>query len=85
MSNRLSSLGHPPTGFVVQRMAKSGVDVGWRGSRPAVWSSEGYRIVLLEGLEQSKRDGKHDRAKCDAEQSKHTDSAKDGKENEKFV
>jgi len=36
MSNRLSSLGHPPTGFVVQRMAKSGVDVGWRGSRPAV-------------------------------------------------
>ena len=39
MSNRLSSLGHPPTGFVVQRMAKSGVDVGWRGSRPAVWSS----------------------------------------------
>jgi hypothetical protein len=46
---------------------------------------EGYRPVQLEGLEQSKRDGKHDRAKYDAEQSKHTDSAKDGKENEKFV
>jgi len=27
MSNRLSSLGHPPTGFVVQRMAKSGVEM----------------------------------------------------------
>jgi acyl-CoA synthetase (NDP forming) len=27
MSNRLSSLGHPPTGFVVQRMAESGVEM----------------------------------------------------------
>ncbi len=27
MSNRLSSLAHPPTGFMVQRMAKSGVEM----------------------------------------------------------
>jgi acyl-CoA synthetase (NDP forming) len=27
MSNRLSSLGHPPTDFVVQRMAESGVEM----------------------------------------------------------
>jgi hypothetical protein len=41
--------------------------------------------VQLEGLEQSKGDSEHDRAEYDAEQPKHTNSAKDRKENEKLV